>query len=211
MTQQINIGIAEDHDLVRSGLVRMLSDYTGFKVIFEVSTGRDLLNTLRKSKPHVILLDIAMPVMGGIGALPIIRKRYPFMKVIVVSAYYEEISILEYVKLGANGFLPKNCKESDLVTAIYRVLENDYYFDEKITRMLQKNHIIPSLEKKRELTEREKEMLRYIYKLKGPEQVAQKSKIALGTVEWYKQQIMIKTKTENWEQLLEYAKNNKLI
>ena len=83
MNEQIHIGIAEDHDVVREGLVSLLKEQEGIKVLFDVSNGQQLMEKLKTVKPHIILLDLEMPIMSGKESLEKIKQRYPKIKIII--------------------------------------------------------------------------------------------------------------------------------
>ncbi len=211
MNTKINIAIAEDHRLVRQGFIRMLSDYPNINVLFEASNGKELLKYLKESKPSIILLDIAMPVMGGIKAMGIIKERYPKLKIIVISSYSEETSIIEYVKLGANSFLNKDCDVEELVAAIYALNESGTHFDPGTTKLLIKHGLLPGFQNQRELTDREKKVLKYISENIPYTKIADLMGLKLPTVFWYEHQLLQKTNCKDVGDLIAYAQKNQLI
>jgi len=212
MKYEIHIGIAEDHVLVRQGFIRMLQDHTNIKILFEVGNGKDLLKQLQDHKPSIILLDIAMPVMGGIKAIEKVKERYPKVKIIVISAYSEDISIIEYVKLGANSFLNKECDVDTLLTAIETVYDKGSYFSKDISKLLSKYGLDPNKDdKRRELTDREIEVLTLLCADLTYNEIADKIGINARTVQWYEQQLFKKTKCKDMKALKTYAINNELI
>ena len=211
MNDKINIAIAEDHRLVRQGFIRMLSDYPNINILFEASNGKELLKSLKEHKPSIILLDIAMPIIGGIKAMNIIRERHPKLKIIVISSYAEETSIIEYVKLGANSFLNKDCDVEELVKAIYSLNENGTHFDANTTKLLTKHGILPGYKNQRGLTEREITVLQFICNNKPYEEIAEIMGLKLRTVNWYEYQLFQKTNCKDLNSLIVYAKTNLLI
>ncbi len=214
MNDTIRIGIAEDHDLVRQGLVRMLNDYQEIKIILEAGNGKELLRLLteNKVKPKIILLDIAMPVINGIVAMEKIKERFPKLKIIVISAYTEEASILEYVKNGANAFLPKNCKIELLIEAIREVNTKGFYFEPSLHKLLIKKGLFPNnLKGSRPLTDRESLILKYFCEQKPYPEIADELGLNPNTVEWYQHKLLLKTNTENMKELIRFARSNKLV
>lgn len=206
MKDKIAIGIAEDHDLVREGFVSILQEYSDISVLFEAGNGKQLLRSLKEFKPAMILLDIEMPVLGGIAALAELRQHFPKVKIIVISAHAEPSSILEYVKLGAIAFLPKNCKKNTLVKAIYSVKQNGTYFEEDVMKLLVRNGAAPAEpEKERKLTESEITVLKLLYENKSFDEIAGILNINARTARWYQHMLLVKTRTENIEDLLQYA------
>lgn len=212
MTPLIEIAIAEDHKLVRQGYVRMLSDYDRIKILFEASNGQELLRKLHEHKPMMVLLDISMPVIGGIKAMQEIRTLYPKVKILVISAYSELESIIEYVKLGACAFLPKECSVQELVTAIFRVYENGTYFDDTIQKVLSKKGANPpGAVTTKPLSEKEKLILKHLCSNTSPDKIAKALDIKVITVDWYKHKLMMKTGSESMADLMQYAKKNNII
>src|SRR4051812_49078963 len=107
MKKEISIGIAEDHPLLRFGLVSALKPHKQINVLFDVSNGKELLDKLKSTRPEILLLDIEMPVMRAQDVLEKIRTKYPKIKVIIISAFFKNNYILECFKLGVKAFLPK--------------------------------------------------------------------------------------------------------
>jgi DNA-binding NarL/FixJ family response regulator len=213
MIQPINIGIAEDHLLVRQGLVSMLKKEEDINVLFSVSNGKELLDELKVSKPHIILLDIRMPEMDGRAAYAKIKVKFPDIKVIILSSHFNDAYISEFIIEGVAGFLPKNCDIEKVVDAIYAVHEQGHYFDSKISvslvAKLRKHNKFPSAEKS--LTERQIEIIRLLYDEKSPEEISKILFLSRRTVEWHKNKIFEKTQTKTIVGLIKYAISNSLI
>lgn len=211
MNEKISIGIAEDHGLVRAGLIRMLHDYSNIKILFESSNGKELLKHLSEFKPQIVLLDIAMPLLGGIKAMEKMREKYPKIKIIVISAFAEETSITEYVRFGANAFLNKDCSENDLIKTIFEVKEKGSYFDNDVKKMLLKHGFFTKAKDTRELTERELHVLRLLCDNLSSAEIAAKMDIKENSVRWYKHILLEKTNCKNSRELISYAAKMKLI
>ena len=109
MKKPIRIAIAEDHDLVRQGMVALLKEEGDINLVFDVCNGFELLNQLKKQKVDIVLLDLEMPVVNGHQALKIITERHMDVQVIIISMHYSDAFISECITMGAKGFLPKNC------------------------------------------------------------------------------------------------------
>ncbi len=215
MKHKITIAIAEDHDLVRDGLLSMLKDYSSIKVSFAVSNGLELMNKLRNKDVDVVLLDIEMPVMSGREALMEIKRIHPEVKVIIVSSFYQEPFIVEFIKLGANAFLPKNTKIDKLIEVIETVNSSGAYFDSEVSLMLAKelsgtNNKLQSDEKV-EFTEREIQVIQLLCKNKTSKEIANELHVSPRTIEWYRSKIMRKLDAKNVTSIILYAVENKLI
>lgn len=217
MKDKIYIAIAEDHDLMRGGLISMFDKYPEIEIAIEARNGKELLDKLKDFKPDVVLLDIEMPVVGGVFALEKIKKRYPAIGVIVISVHSETISIIEYIKRGANSFLTKNCNINILIEAIYSVNRNEMYFEKSIYNLLSKSGAdIPGVtklkkERKQKFTERDIEVLNYISVGKPFGVIAKVMGITEGTVHWYRHKLQIKTNTEDVPSLIAYVKEHGII
>jgi DNA-binding NarL/FixJ family response regulator len=205
MRKQIDIAIAEDHDLVREGLIVMLKEHKYIKVLFEARNGKELIAGLEQQQPDVILLDIVMPMLDGIKTLKKIRRLYPKIKIVVVSGFSEDSSVVEYVKLGANSFLPKNCNSASLVDAIYKVSKYGRYFEEPVLKLLEKNGIMP-LDSDRELSKKEIFVLKLLCQDKSLESIAEITGTSVKTVYWYRYSIQNKTKCFDLPHLKIYAR-----
>jgi DNA-binding NarL/FixJ family response regulator len=121
MKKTIRIALADDHIVVRRGVANLLNKEVGIKVEFDVSNGSELIAELKNSAVDVVLLDINMPIMNGKQTLSALKIHYPDLKVIMLSMYEEEAFVNEYIALGANGFLSKNCSIDETVDVIFNV------------------------------------------------------------------------------------------
>src|SRR5690606_11970646 len=128
MTKKIRIAIAEDHDLVRQGIVNLLNEEENVTVVADVSNGSLLLNEFRTKMIDIVMMDLQIPIMGGRDALRIIAYRYPSVKVIMLSMNYTYDFIIDCISAGARGFLTKNCDIEKVLDAVYAVHEQGYYF-----------------------------------------------------------------------------------
>jgi DNA-binding NarL/FixJ family response regulator len=121
MKKIIRIALVDDHMVVRRGVANLLNKEAGIKVEFDVSNGSELLAELKNRLVDVILLDINMPIMNGKQTLSALKFHYPEIKVVMLSMYEEEAIMNEYITLGANGFLAKNCSIDETVDVIFNV------------------------------------------------------------------------------------------
>ena len=103
----IKIGLVDDHRLFKSGMKVVFSYYSHFQVVLDANNGQELIEKLKYDQPDLIMLDLIMPVMGGLEVLQFMRSHYPRMKVIVLSLYNDQALIDEVKKMGAWCFLSK--------------------------------------------------------------------------------------------------------
>jgi DNA-binding NarL/FixJ family response regulator len=214
--EEIRIGIAEDHDVVREGLVSLLKEQAGIKVLFDVSNGQELLEKLKIHKPHIILLDIEMPIMSGKEVLEKLKQRYPKIKIIVLSAFFQDIYIIDYVKKGVHSFLPKNYKIEKVVDAIHKVHEKGMYFDDKVSMIMAKELAEPtapleSTELESELSEKEKTIIRMICQDKTSQEIGDHLNLSKKTIDYHRGKIMTKTHCTSVAALTTYAIQHKII
>ncbi len=217
MKKKINIGIADDHVLVRQGLMSLLLEFEGINVLFDVNNGKELLDALKKNKPDIVLLDIEMPVMNGHEAFELIKIKYPHVKVIIVSTHYKDSYIIEFIKKGVAGFLSKNTDVEKIVDALYSVYELGYYYDSKTALILansisNNNHVpIPPEQNGFNLTLRELEIIRMICANKTNMEIAEQLGISVRTVEGHRLHIREKTDCKNSLELITFAIKNNLV
>ncbi|MFM6926450.1 MAG: response regulator transcription factor, partial [Ferruginibacter sp.] len=116
----ILISLVDDQQLFRSGLAALIRSVPGFSLLSEAENGKIFLDELENSGtlPHIALIDMEMPVMNGVELNAILQKKYPSVKVVVLSTYNQERFIGKMIEAGACGYLTKNCEIEELVTAI---------------------------------------------------------------------------------------------
>lgn len=138
LESQIKVLICDDHTLFREGVKASLSVKPRIKFVGEAVDGKDLLNKLNYLTPDVILLDINMPGLDGLGVLPILKSndRYKNIKVIILSMHKEMGMVSKMMSLGANSYLTKNDDISTIYDAIVTCYEKEYYFSELTNKSL---------------------------------------------------------------------------
>lgn len=132
----IRVIITDDHALYRAGVKTSLSFRKRIKVIGEAENGLRLLELLEKVQPDVILLDIQMPVMDGMAALPEVKRLFPHIKVIILSFMDDQSMITKVMELGANAYLPKTSDPEIIYEAIQTCFEKEYYHNAYTARSL---------------------------------------------------------------------------
>lgn len=209
MKAKINIGLVEDHKIVRQGLVSLLEDEPEIRVQFDVSNGLEALDALKKKKVDVLILDIEMPVLDGKQTLKKVMETYPDTAVIMFSAYNEIAVVSECITLGAKGFLPKNCDYNKLLDGITAVHEKGFYFDNVfsnalVTDVLRRNNHT-AIQEQHPLTVREVEIIELICEGFKNKAIAEKLFISIRTVEGHRKNIAEKTETSNVVELVVYS------
>ncbi|MBR2333610.1 MAG: response regulator transcription factor, partial [Rikenellaceae bacterium] len=136
MEQIIKIAIADDHELFREGLVRLIEMKTSLKVEFQAANGEEVIERLKTSTVDVVLMDIDMPVMGGIEATRKVCELYPATKIIALSMHGDREYYFEMVAAGAKGFLLKSSELQEVVAAVENVCNGGSYFSQELLQML---------------------------------------------------------------------------
>lgn len=198
---KFNIVIADDHKLFRKGIIALLEDFDFIGEINEASNGAELLELLellakKDTLPHVILLDLRMPVMDGIEAHQKMKALYPKIKVIILTMEDDEQYILHLISEGVNGYLLKNADPEEMEKAILKVFEKGYYFSENISALVMQN--LKKLEKadaifNPDFSERELLVLELMCKEYSNSEISDKMNISNRTVEGYKQKLIEKS------------------
>lgn len=129
---RIRILLVDDHDLVRRNIRRLLADHADFDLVGEATTGIEAIGKTREHQPDVILLDISMPELSGVAALPMILKASPQVKVLMVSSHGDSHFARACVSAGARGFLTKSDLTAELALAIRQVYADEPYVSKSL-------------------------------------------------------------------------------
>lgn len=206
----IKIAIADDYKIYRDGLKVGLSADPGLEVILEADNGEDLLKAMETSLPDVILMDLKMPVLDGMEATKLVRKKYPAVKVLVVSMYEDDKFIIHLMENGANGYLLKNAEPDEIRRSIFAVQENGYYFNDVVNKALLKklvlkNNLKPSFNQNIDLSERELEVLKLICGEKTAAEIGKEIFLSPRSVEGIRQRLIEKIGVRNTAGLVMFA------
>ncbi len=212
MKRPIKIAIAEDHELFRQGLAALFNGEEGLHLEFAVANGQELIERLRSHKVDVVIMDLKMPVLNGQETLKILKKRYPSVRSIVLSMYSSDEYVYQALRLGARGFLQKNCDIEKLIDAIYAVNEQGYYFDDELSknqifRIINEVGIEPIF-KNETLSHRELEVLGLICQEKTNQEIAELLCLSVRTIEVHRLKLLRKTNAKNVAGLVIYAVKN---
>lgn len=204
----IKILIADDHQLVREGLVNLLSDDPNIEVIAQAKDGKEAIENAKKLKPDILIMDIGMPVINGIEATGILKKEMPEMKVIGLTLHAGKNFVKGMLEAGAYGYLFKTCAYEELILAINTVSSGNKYFSNEITEILVKDYIgktngggvVDSI-----LTEREQDVLKLVAEGKSSNEIAEELFVSVKTVGTHKQHIYEKLDFNSTVDLVKYA------
>jgi DNA-binding NarL/FixJ family response regulator len=133
---KIKIIVTDDHALFRRGVRMALDKWSDLEIVGEATNGQELLDLLETVMPDIVILNITMPVMNGIETLPIIREKYPDLKVVVLTMHDNPRMVIKMMSLGANAYLTKNSDSAQICEAIRCVYEYGYHYSEAIKEAL---------------------------------------------------------------------------
>lgn len=205
------IMIADDHVMVRDGLRTLISSVPGFEVVGEAGDGLEAIATAARIKPDVLLLDIAMPNMRGIEAIPEIKRQLPETKILVLSMHDRSQYVQQALKNGADGYILKHSAASELVAALNHVNSGELYLSPAISRHVVKNWLrdeestAGTGRPQWELTERERAVLKLITEGHSNKEVGAMLHISPKTVETHRARIMDKLNLRTVPDLVRYA------
>jgi DNA-binding NarL/FixJ family response regulator len=214
--KKILIAIADDYKIYREGLKKCIASDNSLEVILEADNGDDLIAGFEKSLPDVVIMDLKMPIMDGMEATQIIRKKFPSVKVLVVTMYEDDKFIIHLMEIGANGYLLKNTEPDEIRKSIYAVYENGYYFNDLVNKALLKKLVIknnfkPSFNQNVEFSEREHEVLKLICEEKTAAEIAKEIFLSPRSVEGIRQRLIEKVGVRNTAGLVMFAIKNGIV
>jgi len=201
LENNIRLVIADDSPTFREGIKSYLENTPGLEVINQVSNGRSLLSSLKEEEVDLVLLDIKMPEIDGVECTKEIRKRFPSIKIIIISNYGELVFIRELTqeKLGAHGYLLKNVEKEEIVFAIKKVYKQGHYLCDEIRDKLQSLEQFDDLFSPNEL-----QTLYYFWNGLTSEQIAEKVYRSKHAVDARFKNIYGKTECANQRELMRY-------
>jgi DNA-binding NarL/FixJ family response regulator len=209
--KRITVLLAEDHQIVREGFRSLLKHERDIEVIGEAANGRQAVQLTRKLRPAVVVMDIAMPLLNGMEAARQIRKDFPDIKVLFLSAHSDDAYIDQVAVLGATGFLLKQTSSENLATAIRQVQKGNSFYSQSISKRVKDrsgksvNREGNFKKKNNRLSSREVEVLQLIAEGKPNKQVAAELGVSFKTVDKHRQHLMSKLDIHDVAGLTRYA------
>jgi len=218
MKETIKIVLADDEELFRKGIYFLLQREENIEVIFEASSGTDVIEYLKNGdgNPDIILMDLKMPGINGVEATKIIHKEFPNIKIIALTSYNTKSFIANMINVGASSYLVKNASPKEMIDTINEVADKGFFYNESVMQVIQDDIISNGKTNKSRfdeefVTSREKEVLDLICKQLNTNEIAEKLFISSRTVEGHRTNLMIKTESKNIAGLVVYAIQNKLV
>lgn len=216
--KKIKLLVVEDHHLIRDSIKALLSAYSDIKIVGEAADGEEAVEKTSLLQPDVVVMDISMPKLNGLRATQLIKEESAEVKIVLLSAHVTQKYVIEGVKVGADGYIPKESSTSVLIDAIRTVYDGKKYYKGIVSDMIVENYTKKSgrkglddaPEKKLPITKREMEILKLISNGMTNQEIAEKLFISVRTVESHKSHIMQKLDIKNTAGLVKFAFQNNL-
>jgi DNA-binding NarL/FixJ family response regulator len=209
----IRILIADDHQLVRAGLAMLIAEIPGYEVVEQASDGQEALAKAEELKPDLILLDIQMPRLSGLDALPQIRAMAPTTRVLMLSMHANEEHLQRALELGALGYLLKDSTPSELELALKTVISGNVWLSAMISPHV-RNRATPSrhtADQDNVLTPRQQSVLKRLAEGASVKEIAFELDLSAKTVETYRAQLMERLALSDLAALVRYAIRNGIV
>jgi len=205
---------ADDHTLVRAGLVKILTEDGVCEVVAEASDGLDAVTKAIETRPDVVVLDITMPRLSGIEAVRRIRQELPSARILALTVHDEEEYVVHMVKAGASGYLVKDSAARELLDAVVALHRDQGYFGPQAAKVLADRMARPREEGADpygSLTAREREVFHLVAEGKSTKEVASALDISVKTAENHRTRVMDKLGVHNAAELVLFATRRGLI
>lgn len=210
----IKVLIADDHHVVRRGLVFFLKTQKQIEIVGEAANGREAVELARKLNPDLILMDLIMPEMDGIQATAIIKKDMPQIKIMMLTSFSDQEHVIPAIEAGASGYQLKDIQPDELVQSILRIMNGEDQLHPKATSLIMK-HLTGNRRQERQplddLTKREMEVLKEIASGKSNKEIAASLYITEKTVKTHVSNVLAKLGLADRTQAALFAVRNHLV
>ncbi len=207
----IKILIADDHKLFVDGLISLLTMEHNISIVAKAYSGKEMLDCLSKYDIDVVLSDINMPGIDGVEAAKVAMKKYPKLKIIMLSMHKGSMIIRQVIKMGVHGYILKNTDNAELVNAINVVYNGNSYYSNEVQKVLIDSAAMRDKNKDIIITSREKSVIELICLGHTSQEIAAKLKISVYTIDTHRKNLLLKTKSKNVIALVNYAYKNNLV
>jgi DNA-binding NarL/FixJ family response regulator len=201
----IRVLIADDHRLVRDGIRQALDSVEGMEVVAEATSGAEVVPLIARTDPDVVVLDVRMPKLDGLGCLERIRRLHPNVKVVMLSAFSDAEHIQAAFKRGANAYVVKTVDPLDLPAALRQVVDSAIYFPLNFASPEKDNAVVASL------TEREISMLKALARGLSNNAISREFWVTEQTVKFHLTNIYRKLGVRNRTEATRFAYQNGLV
>ena len=214
MRRPIRVLVADDHTIVRQGLVSLLGDGGECQVVAEAGDGLEAVEKAAATRPEVAVLDISMPRLSGLEAVRRIREAVPETKILVLTVHDEEEYVLHLVRAGASGYLVKDSAAGELLAAVKALASGQGYFGPQAAKILAEQYRRPegvAEDPYGSLTPREREVFHLVVEGRTTKEIAKTLGISGKTAENHRSRLMEKLDVHNTAELVRYAARKGLL
>ncbi|MDR8392089.1 response regulator transcription factor [Aliifodinibius sp. S!AR15-10] len=214
--QQIDVLVADDHEILRFGVTKYLASSEDINIVGEASTGEECLALFKQHHPDVCVLDISMPEKDGIETAKELRQIDSKVKILILSMHIDKEILDKVLEADINGYLLKNTEKADLLQAIRSVMKGQQVFSDPISKLITNSYLNKSESAEKELddlniTKREREILSLIVDGYTSQEIAKKLYISPRTVDTHRFNVMQKLDIKNTAGLVRFAIQNNLV
>lgn len=207
----IRVAVADDHAVVRAGLVRIIREHGQMQVVGEASTIEELLSMIREIECDMLLLDVNLHGKTSLEAMKTIRASWPDVAILVLSMYPEDQYAIRFIKAGAAGYLTKDAAPDQLVDAITRIAAGGHYVTAELAEMAVFGSQGPSTAPHQALSDREYEVMLGIARGKRIRELADELMLSEKTVSTYRTRVLRKLDCTSNAEIVQYALNHNLL
>ncbi|MFZ2224908.1 MAG: response regulator transcription factor [Candidatus Deferrimicrobium sp.] len=208
----LRILIADDHEIVRKGLGKVLVETLQPIKVDEASNGQEVLSKILKSEYNLVVLDLKMPGKSGLDVLKEIKQHRPKLPVLILSMHPEEQFAVRAIRAGASGYLTKECAGDELVVAIRKALKGERYISGSLAQILACDLDSDSEKPRHEiLSDREYQVMLMVASGKTVGAIAKELSLSVKTISSYRTNILLKTRMKNNAEITHYAIKNNLV
>jgi len=206
---KIKILVADDHPLVRSGIMNLLAGQDNMEVIGEAGSGEECVEKVKLLKPDVVILDISMPGISGLEAVGLIKKEVPSAAIVILTMHEEKEYMYNTLRLPIDGLLHKSAGKEEIIDAVKSAASGVKYYGKAVKEILVNNFVdkYPDTEKKEEplLTKREKDILVLVAEGLSSYEISEKLSISHRTVDTHRSNLIQKFNLKSSFGLLKFA------
>ena len=202
--------IADDHDVVRSGVRHIIEDHPGWSVVAEATDGKDAVAQAIATKPDVAILDYRLPLIDGIEATRHIRRRVPSVEVLIFTMHDDENLLREALSAGARSYVQKSDAGQHLISAVQSLADHKPYFTDRASQVLLENFLTEADKVQQILTGREQVVVQLVAEGHSNKEAAAVLNVSIKTVETHRSTVMRKLDLTSSAALVRYAIRNHL-
>ncbi|QHT72010.1 response regulator transcription factor [Rhodocytophaga rosea] len=209
--------LADDHTIVRNGIMSLLESYPEVEIVGEAENGAEALQKVKELSPDVLMIDIAMPIMNGIETAQEVSKHYKQTRSLMLSMHNNEDYILKSVEAGAYGYLLKDTTRDEMLKALQTVAKGEKYFSPSVSNIIVASYLqkVKDSEKanlkKSKLSKKEKSIVKFIIQGDSSREIAEKLDLSIRTVDNHRANMMKRLSVKNAVELVKKVLDEKLM